>query len=119
MASKQVTKWALICNMCLDMLLVVSRGQRQKQVGKVFGSSTAVGHAFFAHALIRGIAGFNVESITLRRAAFYSLLIELYYVLTSGKSFKTMRPILLVLGAMLTIVGSTLKKNFAPKIKND
>ena len=101
------------------MMLVISPAQRQKGVGKVFGAGTAVGHAFFAHALIRGTAGFNVESVQFRRAAFYSLLIELYYCLTSGKAFKNMRSMLVVLGVMLTIVGSSLKKNFKNRVKDE
>ena len=119
-SQKTLTKVALLANAALDMLPVFSPRQRQKRVGKVFGAGTAVGHVFFAHALIRGAAGFNIENIQLRRAAFYSLLIEFYYCVASGKTFKTMRPLLVVIGLMLTVVGSSLKKNFTtkrPKIK--
>ena len=114
MASKSITKWALILNACLDLSLL-SQARRQKSVGKVFGASTAVGHAFFVHALIRGSAGFNVESVQFRKAAVGSLLIELYYVLSSGKAVKHMRPMLVLIGVMIALVSSTLKKDFHRK----
>ena len=115
MASKNITKWALILNACLDMTLVLSPARRQKSVGKVFGASTAVGHAFFAHALIRGLAGINIESVQFRKAAVGSLLIELYYVLSSGKAVKHMRPMLVIISVMIAVVSSTLKKDFHRK----
>jgi|MDTF01.1.fsa_nt_gb hypothetical protein len=115
MASKNITKYALILNMLVDMTMVFSRKRRQASVGKVFGAGTAVGQAFFAHAMIRGMAGFNVHNLQLRKAAFYSLLIELFYVVTSGKAFKNMRPMLIVLAVMLGITGSNLKNDFKRK----
>jgi hypothetical protein len=108
MAIRSVTKWALIVNMAVDLMLVVSPARRQKNVGKIFGASTAVGHAFCVHALVRGMAGVYVDNFQLRRAAFFSLFIELYYVLTSGKALKSMRPMLVVLAVMLGITASSL-----------